>query len=140
MKLLASQMRVIGVLLLVGAVLSACADIPRDSAGLKLALEQPLLLLGVMYVGALISALKTVSTAKWDGSAITYATYFQRWETIVAAVLSVPIAWAGLLLLDQLNFAAAAAFGAVANTVMDVAPGKRSALLAAKSPDGGSKP
>ena len=124
-----SQLKTIVALLLVGVVLSACTDIPSDSEGLKKFLEQPLFLLGVMYVGGFVSALKSVNTAQRDGSNITYVGYFTQWETLVAAILAVPIAWGSLLLADQLNFAAAAAYGAIANTGMDILPGKRSQTL-----------
>lgn len=116
--------------LLIGVLLTACANSPQTPEELKSFLEQPLLLLGVMYLGALGSALTTVGTAKRDGSSITYQSYLGRWETIAAAIIAVPLAWAGLFLAGQLNFAAAAAFGAVANTGMDkIKGGGRSAAL-----------
>lgn len=123
-----------------GVLLNGCANSPQTPDALKAMLNQPLLLLGVMYLGALGSALTTVGTAKRDGSSITYRDYLGRWETIVAAIIAVPITWAGLLLADQLNFAAAAAFGAVANTGMDKFKGGGRSLALKTSTGSGDAP
>lgn len=112
----------------------AVASTAQSSAELKELLSRPLVLLGIMYLGALGSMAKTISTAKRDGSTITIAQYLLSWETLSAAVLAVPIAWGALLFADQLNWAAAAAYGAVANTSLDIAKsGGRSAALGTTS-------
>lgn len=130
-----SDLRLILVLLLAGFALSACSSIPRTPEGLKEALSNPLLLLGIMFVGAMISGLKTVLTAKRDGSSITIATYYSYIPETLSMILAVFVYWGGLLLADQLNFAAAAAFGAVANTTADTfRSGGRSAALTDKKP------
>lgn len=127
------------VILFAAAVGLACsmavAAAPTNAEELKAALSNPYVLLGLMYAGALASALKTVATAKREGSAVTYAQYFASWETVAAAFIAVPIAWGSLIFADQLNFAAAAAYGAIANTSLDVVKsGGRTAALQTTSP------
>lgn len=131
-----SQLKLIAYLLMAGTVLSAYASIPQSPEALKAALSNPLLLLGVMFAGALVSGLKTIGTAKRDGSSITIGGYFGYLPETFGAVLAVFVAWGGLLIADQLNFAAAAAYGAVANTSVDLLrSGGRSAALAVKKPE-----
>lgn len=109
----------------------ALAAIPNDADSLSKLFDLPFPLLGVMYLGAIGSALKTVSTAKRDGSSISYAGYFAYWPETAAAAVSVFVFWLTLLKSGQLNFAAAAAYGAIANTGVDLLRSKgRSAGVA----------
>lgn len=109
----------------------ALAAIPNDADALSKLFDLPFPLLGVMYLGAIGSALKTVSTARRDGSSITFAGYFAYWPETAAAAVSVFIFWLTLLKSGQLNFAAAAAYGAIANTGVDLLRSKgRSAGVA----------
>lgn len=114
-----SEIKTIVGMLLFGVLLSACANAPSTPDEIKTLIGNPWVLLGVMYLGAVGSWLTTVATAKGSGSTIGYMEYLAHWETIVGAVLAVPIYWAGLVMLDQLNFAAAAAYGAIAQTSLD---------------------
>lgn len=132
----ASLKSLLFVLICCGVASVALAAVPSSNEEWKAFMAKPGFLLIVMYLGALASALKTVKTAQRDGSDVTLAGYFTSWETIVAAIIAVPIAWAGLLYGDQLNFAAAAAYGAVANTSLDVLKsGGRSSSLQTTTED-----
>lgn len=106
---------------------------PSTSADLKAAFQEPWPLLGVMYAGALVSAFKTVGTARRSGSDVTPWAYFSYWPETISAVGAVFAAWLGLLFTDQLNFAAAAAWGAASNTFADVI--RKQGRTASLSPD-----
>jgi hypothetical protein len=103
---------------------------PKTTTELKDWFAQPWALLVLMYLGALGSALKTVSTARRDGATVTLAEYLGHWPETISAVVAVFFAWLGLLFTDQLNVAAALAYGAVANTGIDIirAGGRTTAL------------
>lgn len=114
-----ANVRLIIGMFLLGVVLQACASAPQTPEDLKVFINNPYTLLGVMYLGAIGSWLTTVSTAKGSGSTVTFIGYLAHWETILGAVIAVPLAWGGLFMVDQLNFAAALAYGAVAQTSLD---------------------
>jgi hypothetical protein len=121
------------IFLLVHAVAAYAA--PTTSDELKKYFGQPWQLLVLMYLGALGSALKTVSTARRDGSTVTLGSYLGHWPETIAAAVAVFFAWLGLVFTDQLNFAAALAYGAVANTGVDVLrAGGRTTSLNSSSP------
>lgn len=108
---------------------------PRTAQELRVLVEQPLNLLGVMYLGALGSVLKTVGTARRSGSDVTILQYLGYGPETVATVIAVLFTWLTLLFTDQLNFAAAAAYGAIANTGADVLRAKgRTASLSPDQP------
>lgn len=93
---------------------------PTTSDELKKYFGQPWQLLLLMYLGAFGSALKTVSTARRGGASVTLGEYLGFWRETIAAAVAVFFAWLGLVFTDQLNFAAALAYGAVANTGVDM--------------------
>lgn len=114
---------------------------PGAGDDLKAVLQQPWPLLGVMYAGALASALKTVSTARRSGADVTPLGYLSYWPETLSAVGAVFAAWLGLLFTDQLNFAAAAAWGAASNTFADIIrSGGRTAALSPDQPTGNTGP
>lgn len=119
--------------LLLHAVVAYAA--PTTSEELKTYFGQPWQLLILMYLGAIGSALKTVSTARRDGSTVTILGYLAHLPETAAAAVAVFFAWLGLLAADQLNFAAALAYGAVANTSVDVLrAGGRTSSLSSSTP------
>jgi hypothetical protein len=135
MTLIRASLRVI-VWYLIGALLVGCVSaIPSTGSDLKLWLEQPFVLLFVMYLGAIGSGLKAISSAQRDGAVITFPQYLAHWPETASAAIAVPLVWGFLLLTNQLNFAAALAFGAVANTAVDaIRRNGRSASLMTRAP------
>lgn len=114
---------------------------PRTSDDLKVLFGEPWPLLGVMYVGAFISAAKTVGSARRSGAHVTLAEYFGYVPETLSAVGAVFFAWLGLLYTDQLNFAAAAAWGAAANTGADLIRAKgRTGSLTPDAPNDSKRP
>lgn len=123
------------VLLHAGVTYAAVLAKNATAQELRAFVEQPLHLLAVMYLGALGSALKTVGTARRAGSDITLFQYLGYGPETAAAAIAVLFAWLTLLFTDQLNFAAAAAYGAIANTGADILRAKgRTAALAPDQP------
>lgn len=121
--------------LLHGVAYAAALQNSVTAQELRAFVEQPLHLLAVMYLGALGSALKTVGTARRAGSDVTLWQYLGYGPETTAAAIAVLFAWLTLLFTDQLNFAAAAAYGAIANTGADILRAKgRTAALAPDQP------
>lgn len=98
---------------------------------LKLLLETPLLLLAIMFAASIVNGLKQISTAKRAGVDVSSVSYFfEHWPDTAGMVIANLIAFAVLILTDQLNFAAALGIGYGANSLIDILPGTRSDSLA----------
>lgn len=101
--------------------------------GLKAALDTPLVLLGVMLLASLINGVKQLRTAKQAGGDMKLGEYLSYLPDTTATVLGNVLAFAGLILIDQLNFASALGIGYGVNSITDLLPGKRSAAVADSS-------
>ena len=94
---------------------------------LKLLLQTPLLLFLLMLAASLSNGLKQVYTANQAGGSTSLKTYFlTHWPDTLGMVLANVIAFAVLILTDQLNFASALGIGYGANSLVDLLPGTRS--------------
>lgn len=101
--------------------------------GLKALLSTPLALLVVMLIASTVNGIKQLNTAKKSGSDMTFATYLSYMPDTAATLLGNVIAFAALILSDQLNFASALGIGYGINSLTDLLPGKRSDALAAST-------
>lgn len=101
--------------------------------GLKALLSTPIALLVVMLIASTVNALKQLNTAKKSGSDMTLTTYLGYLPDTAATLLGNVIAFAALILSDQLNFASALGIGYGINSLTDLLPGKRADALAAST-------
>ena len=106
--------------------------------GLKALLDTPLVLFAVMLLASLTSGLKQVAAAKKAGSDMTFVEYWAHLPDTMATVIGNMLAFAALILTDQLNFAAALGIGYGVNSITDLLPGKRSGALAKSTPIDGT--
>lgn len=100
---------------------------------LKILLQTPLLLLLMMFAASVTNGLKQISTAKRSGVDVDSREYFlSHWPDTLGMILANLIAFAILILTDQLNFASALGIGYGANSIIDILPGTRSDSLTKK--------
>lgn len=85
---------------------------------LKAFISQPLTLLGLMFLSALISAAKQLVVAQRQNAEVSVVDYFLKVETLIM-IGAVFFAWIGLLMLDQLTWVAALGSGYIANDTAD---------------------
>lgn len=102
--------------------------------GLKAALDTPLILFGVMLVASAINGLKQMRTARQAGGGMSFVEYWSHLPDTMATLLGNVLAFGGLILFDQLNFAAALGIGYGVNSITDMLPGARSVALAETMP------
>jgi len=89
---------------------------------LKLVLSTPPALFVLMLLASLSSGLIEVGKAKRAGADATFSSYLTHWPSLVGTFLGNIIAFAVLILTDQLNFASALGIGYGVNNVVDALP------------------
>lgn len=98
---------------------------------LKILLQTPFCLLLLMFAASFSNGLKQVATTNKAGGSVLLREYFLvHWPDTVAMIIANLIAFAILILTDQLNFASALGVGYGANSVVDLLPGARSSVIA----------
>lgn len=110
---------------LVAAVALFCLAGVAFAAGpssdeLKDILNAPLGLLALMFAASFVSALKTLAIAKANGSGMGVADYLGYLPQTLVVIVGNLIAFAVLVLTDQLNFSSALGIGYGINSVMDL--------------------
>lgn len=100
----------------------------NDSA-LKIFLSSPFALFALMMLASLSNGLKQLRVLRQTGTPMSFGTYLAYWPETLAMFLANLIAFAVLILTDQLNFASAIGVGYGANSLVDLLPGKRSLVL-----------
>lgn len=107
--------------------------------GLKALLDTPLVLFAVMLIASATNGLKQVRTAHKSGSEMSFMEYWSHWPDTLATLMGNALAFAALILFDQLNFAAALGVGFGVNSITDLLPGKRSNALAQSTTKDGTE-
>lgn len=87
---------------------------------LKELLGTPVALLLLMYAASLANAIKQIIVARQAGGDVTLGAYLKYWPETVGAVIGNTIAFAVLVLTDQLNFASALGIGYGVNSAVDL--------------------
>ncbi len=96
---------------------------------LKLVLSTPLALFALMVIASMSNGIKQLTVIRQTGKPMSYLSYLSYWPETLGMVLANVIAFAILILTDQLNFASAIGIGYGANSIIDMLPGKRSLAL-----------
>jgi hypothetical protein len=100
---------------------------------LKALLQTPAALFLVMLLGSLVNGLKQLTAARQSGTTVTLGSYWMHWPETTATLLANVLAFATLVITDQLNFASALGIGFAANSAADLLrSGGRSAALGDK--------
>ncbi len=106
---------------------------------LKATLSSPLALFLMMLLAAGANGLKQIATVKQTGQAMSFLEYWSHIPETLATVLSNVLAFALLIMTDQLNFASALSVGYGLNSLSDLlTKGGRSYALKT-TPDDPSK-
>lgn len=101
---------------------------------LKAILETPAALLMLMLLASLVSALKQLVVAKQQGGSISLWTYLAYWPETITTIIGNLIAFATLILTDQLNFASALGIGYGINSVVELLrPNGRAGAIASST-------
>lgn len=87
---------------------------------LKELLNAPYGLLALMFAASLVSGIKAITVAKANGSSMGVGGYYAYLPQTVITVVGNLIAFAVLVLTDQLNFASALGIGYGINSVTDL--------------------
>lgn len=103
-------------------------------------IENPVLLLGVAFIGYGLSVVKQLIDARRNGAAMTCKTYLMdHWLETAGAIGGTVVMWLAALEANQLNVVAALGIGYAANSGVDAfIKGGRSAALMTKNDDGQS--
>lgn len=96
---------------------------------LKLFLSTPAALFVLMTLASLANGLKQLMVLRQTGTPMSFGTYLRYWPETAAMLIANIIAFAVLILTDQLNFASALGVGYGTNSLVDLLPGKRSLVL-----------
>lgn len=96
---------------------------------LKLFLNSPAALFILMTLASMSNGLKQLLVLRQTGTPMSFGQYLSYWPETVAMVIANLIAFAVLILTDQLNFASALGVGYGTNSLVDLLPGKRSLVL-----------
>lgn len=96
---------------------------------LKEMLGSPTALFTLMMLASLSNGIKQLLVVKQTGTPMTMVSYLSHWPETLAVMLGNTIAFAVLVLTDQLNFASALGIGYGTNSIVDLLPGKRSYAL-----------
>lgn len=99
-----------------------------DSA-LKVFLSSPAALFVLMTLASLTNGLKQLAVLRQTGTPMSFGRYLSYWPETAGMMVANLIAFAVLVLTDQLNFASALAVGYGTNSLVDLLPGKRSLVL-----------
>lgn len=105
---------------------------------LKAFFSSPLALLGVMLLASVGNGLKQIIVVKQTGKPMTFLEYWSYVPESLLTVISNVLAFAVLLMSDQLNFASAASVGYGLNSLADLLPRGRSLALK-QTPDDPAK-
>lgn len=110
--------------------LTACDYTPRTADQLKVILQLPVSLFALMNLASFASALQQVIDSQKNGGTATIGSYLAKWPETIAVISGNLVAFAVLILTDQLNFASALGIGYGVNTAADLMrKGGRSATL-----------
>lgn len=101
---------------------------------LKILLSTPLSLFLLMLFGSFLSMLKQMRDARANGSLVTAGQYLLTSETIITLGTNI-IAFIALIMTDTLNFTGALGIGYVINSLADLRPEGRSAMMISSMPD-----
>lgn len=96
---------------------------------LKILLSSPGALFVLMTLASFTNGLKQLAVLKQTGTPISFGRYLSYWPETTGMMIANVIAFAVLVLTDQLNFASALAVGYGTNSLVDLLPGKRSLVL-----------
>jgi hypothetical protein len=102
---------------------------------LKTLLSGPAALFALMLLASISNGLKQLLVIKQTGAPMNLWQYLAYWPETVGMLIANIIAFAVLILTDQLNFASALAVGYGTNSLVDLLPGKRSTALKATPDD-----
>lgn len=102
---------------------------------LKSLLSGPSALFILMLLASLSNGLKQLLVVKQTGTPMDLWQYLAYWPETLAMIIANIMAFAVLILTDQLNFASALSVGYGTNSVVDLLPGKRSIALKATPDD-----
>jgi hypothetical protein len=102
---------------------------------LKAFLSTPAALFALMLFGSVLSMFKQVRDAHVNGSTVGTAQYLLSIETIITLGGNI-LAFVALIMTDTLNFMGALGIGYAINSLADLKPGGRSAMIIANIPDG----
>ena len=101
----------------------------NNDASIKLLLSSPSALFVLMMLASLSNGLKQLLVLRQTGTPMSFGKYLSYWPETTGMVIANVIAFAVLILTDQLNFASALAVGYGTNSLVDLLPGKRSLVL-----------
>lgn len=107
---------------------------------LKTLLSSPGALFIMMTLASVSNGLKQLLVIRQTGTPMSLASYLSYWPETISMLIANMIAFATLILTDQLNFASALAVGYGTNSLVDLLPGKRSMALKATADDPGKIP
>jgi hypothetical protein len=93
------------------------------SEELKALLETPAALFVVMILGSIASMLKQLRDAKVNGGGMSFTGYLAKWPETLATLIGNCLAFALLIVTDQLNFGSALGVGYIANSASDLLRG-----------------
>lgn len=99
-----------------------------DSA-LKVFFSSPFALFMLMMLASLSNGLKQLMVLRQTGTPMSFTSYLGYLPETIAMFLANGIAFVVLILTDQLNFASALGIGYGTNSLVDLLPGRRSAVL-----------
>ncbi len=99
-----------------------------DSA-LKTILSSPFALLLLMLLGSAANGLKQLGVVKQTGTPMTLVKYLSYWPDTLGVLIGNLLAFAILIVMNQLNIVTALSVGYGVNSVVDLLPGKRSLEL-----------
>jgi hypothetical protein len=104
-----------------------------DAASIKEFLALPMPLLFLMLFGSALNVLKQLKDARANGSKVTVLEYFLTTETAITIGTNF-LAFIGLIMTDTLNWTGALAIGYALNSLSDLKPQGRSAMIIDKIP------
>lgn len=101
-----------------------------NAEALRITLQSPPALFVVMLLASLSNGMKQMRGAAHAGTPVTLLEYLQHWPETGAMLIGNMIAFVGLIIYDQLNFASALGIGYGVNSMVDlVRPAGRSQSL-----------
>lgn len=104
---------------------------------IKLFIKNPIVLFGIMLIGALSSMAKQIRDANKNGADVSFGVYITHWPETLAALGYLFISFAGLVETGTLNIASAWGLGYASNSMADtIREGGRSKAMAPPQEDG----
>ncbi|MDP9089186.1 MAG: hypothetical protein M3O26_10665 [Pseudomonadota bacterium] len=101
----------------------------NSESALKLFLSSPAALFILMMLASLSNGMKQLMVLRQTGTPMSFGAYLKYWPETTAMIIANMIAFAALVMWDQLNFASALGVGYGTNSLVDLLPGKRSIVL-----------